>query len=91
MSLYVASVHTPGFLAIARPRMFRTACEAWAYLADQRRKAQEAISDYVAYSGDTLRHLEHLARDGGEGAVFSITPGRRPETDLGLVYEVQSI
>lgn len=91
MARYVASIHAPGFRAIEPPRMFRSASEAWAFLADARRKAQESVSEYVSCSGDTLRLLERLALGGGDGRVFGTTPGHRPEADPGLYYEVQTI
>lgn len=94
MSLYVASIHSPGFLPILPPRMFRTPRDAWAYLAGERRRAQENAGEHRGDTSDTLHRLEILAIDGGSGdeSVYGTAPGHRPGAGYsGLLYEVQTV
>lgn len=102
--LYEATVNTPGYLPEAdEPALFETVREAWEYLADERREAEDAaweadLETAEGYSA-TVNTLEQFSRgqfepslgasdDDGTGVVYGTTPGYDGDHDLGKAYSV---
>lgn len=98
MPTYLATVNTPGYMPWDDdPPTFEDAKEAWEYLADHRRRAEDDLEDEGGYSA-TLNQLEMLSRGEmwddflnpitGEGVLYGLTPGYDGDHDLGLAYSV---
>jgi len=103
--MFEAIINTPGYLPEAdEPAIFHTAREAWDYLADERRDAEDSAIDiddaepFEGYSA-TVNTLECFARgewdpalgasdDDGTGVVYGSTPGYDGDHDLGKAYSV---
>jgi hypothetical protein len=94
---YVATVNVPGYLPMDDdPPVFGTAREAWAYLADERKRDDDAWvpdnaddPDGPASLDETTLALEAAERDGmREGTIYGPTPGYDGAHDLGLAYSV---
>lgn len=97
MTKYVASVNTPGYLPESDALVFDTATEAWSYLADDRREAEDMLADGEGEYTETVAELdaraaataesEHL----GPGVVYGGSPGYQGKHDLGLAYVVSAV
>lgn len=101
MSRYLATINTPGYLPWDdEPPTFDEAREAWEYLADERRNAEDSALEEEGdgYSA-TLNTMESLGNgtldpnDAGldfdyTGSIGGDTPGYDGDHDLGLVYSV---
>lgn len=95
--MYVALINVPGYLGMDdEPPTFETTAEAWGYLADERKRSDDAwVPDDpedpegpASLDACTLE-LERYERDGhGEGTVYGPTPGYDGDHDLGLAYSV---
>jgi hypothetical protein len=106
MTRYLATVNIPGYLPMDDdPPMFDSPREAWAYLADERRRDEDHDDTADEYS-DTVRTLDYLASDehqdgnpledtptdiDGTGTVYGDTPGSDSPHDLGLAYSVTAL
>lgn len=95
MTEYVATINVPGYLPMDdEPPTFETAQEAWAYLADERRNAED--EEEGEYS-TTVDELDAHAAAAGSGAPFDVgtvygdTPGYDGSHDLGLAYCVSEV
>jgi hypothetical protein len=87
--VYVATVNVPGYLPMDDdPPTFDTAAGAWAYLADERERDEDAAETEDEEYSDTVTRLRYLAEtEHGTGVVYGCTPGREGEIhDLGLAY-----
>lgn len=51
MTRYLATINTPGYLSIADPAPFSTAQEAWAYLAEERERAEDEFPGWPTIDG----------------------------------------
>lgn len=104
---YVATINTPGYSPWDEdPPTFDTPREAWAWLADERVRAEDdaffasALREDDGYS-ETVNRLESLGNgtlaleevgDGdGTGCVTGDTPGYDGDHDLGLAYCVSVV
>jgi hypothetical protein len=91
---YVATINTPGYLPMDDdPPVFDTAAEAWAYLAEERERAEDEDESTDEYSG-TLTALRELADPRRELVPFTVygdTPGYDGDHDLGLAYTVSIV
>lgn len=95
---FLALVNVPGYLPVSDDRpLFDTAREAWEYLLDDRREAEDWQEDPAGYSA-TVNTLEQLSQgnfdpafgvsdEDGTGVVYGATPGGAIH-DLGLAYSV---
>jgi hypothetical protein len=92
MTAYLATINVPGYLPMDDdPPVFETPREAWAYLADERRRGEDD-EETESYSG-TVDALDALAQPGRELCPFTVygpTPGGRIH-DLGLAYTVTAL
>lgn len=106
--MYVATINVPGYLPMDDdPPTFDTPRQAWEWLADERRDAEdsavfasEAEGNPGGYS-ETVNTLESLGNgtlgfeevgDGdGTGSVGGLTPGYDGIHDLGLFYSVSEV
>ena len=105
---YVATINVPGYLPdmADEPPTFETAAEGWAYLRDERERAEDGTGDYAelvgggdAYSDtrDTLDDRSIWASSGlvcdfeAVGTVYGPTPGYRGDHDLGVAYSVTEV
>lgn len=102
--LYQAIINTPGYLSEQdEPPVFTSAREAWGYLADERREAEdaawEAFLEVAEGYSATVNTLEAFSRgefepslgasdDDGTGVVYGSTPGYDGDHDLGKAYSV---
>jgi hypothetical protein len=97
MSLFLATINVPGYLPMDDdPPTFDTAREAWDYLANERRDAEDDDEAAAGYSA-CKNVLDRLAAGDmwddyvdpitGEGTVHGPTPGGAIH-DLGLHYTV---
>jgi hypothetical protein len=93
---YVAVVSTPGYLPESEPVEFDTAAEAWAYLAEERKRAEDENPDWSDHDcpfpqdcdySDTYAEL--LGMGDEVGSVSGETPGYEGDHDLGLAYSVE--
>jgi hypothetical protein len=99
---YVATMATPSYLPWSDdlPPSFLVASDAWAYLADERRRQEDRATeidesgpDELSYS-DTVSELDKLASATGAdvaGTVYGDTPGYDGSHDLGIVYSVDAL
>lgn len=86
MPKYVAIINTPGHLPESEPAEFDTAQEAWDYLADERKRAEEEYPEWT----DPYPMLPDIAEMGDStGIVYGSTPGYEGNHDLGVAYNVQ--
>lgn len=97
---YVAYVNVPGYMPMSdEPAVFENSADAWDYLADERKRDDNAWipensddPDGPHRLDDTTLELERYARENhGIGTVYGNTPGCEPEEcihDLGLAYSV---
>lgn len=103
MTRFVATINIPGYLPMEdEPPVFDTAGDAWSYLADERRRAEDdtegeeytvivRILDYIA-SGEHQHgnpSEDVPTSPDGTGTVYGSTPGREDDAsahDLGLAY-----
>lgn len=94
---YVATINVPGYLPMDdEPPTFSTAQEAWQYLLDERKRAEDELGE-----GDYSETVEALTRHASEkwlvadferaGSVHGDTPGYDGNHDLGLVYAVTEV
>lgn len=105
MIRFVAIVNIPGYLPMDdEPPVFDTAQEAWAFLADERRRGEDdtegeeytntvAALDYIA-SGEHVHGNPHEGwptNADGTGTVYGSTPGSDSPHDLGLAYSVTAV
>lgn len=63
---YVATINTPGYLPESdEPAVFDTAAEAWDYLADERKRAEDDYPEWPTGNGgdysSTCTHLASIA------------------------------
>jgi hypothetical protein len=80
---YVASINTPGYLPEGDTPVFDTPGEAWAWLADERKRGEEDAGDL----GDTFSEtVDRLSEQDSVGVVYAATPGYSGRHDLGLAY-----
>lgn len=97
---YLATINTPGYLPWDdEPPTFEASREAWGYLLDQRREAEDdaimaGLGTGEGYSA-TLNQIERAMEDDpdyvdweGAGTVYGTTPGYDGDHDLGLAYSV---
>lgn len=86
---YVAIINVPGYMPMAdEPAEFATVKEAWEYLADERRRAEdESVEGPEEYS-DTVKALGYMVETPQCDSVYGPTPGYWGDHDLGLVYTV---
>lgn len=100
---YLATINVPGYLPMDDdPPIFDAAREAWAYLADERRDAEDSAfqpGDDTGFSatvnmleslGDGTLSLDEVGVD-GTGSVGGVTPGYTGDHDLGLIYSVSIV
>lgn len=89
---YVATISVPGYLPMDDdPPVFMDAADAWAYLAEERQRAEDDDEDATEYS-ETLETLNGMATGGAQlGSVVGPTPGYTGDHDLGLVYAVREV
>jgi hypothetical protein len=100
MTKYIAFINVPGYLPESDTPVFDTPGEGWAWLAQERRDAEESVyetGDSEEFS-DTVTRLEENARaadaggadwaDAYIGTVHGDTPGSDSLHDLGLAYGV---
>lgn len=101
---YLATISTPGYLPWDDdPPVCDTAKEAWEYLLDRRREAEDTA---LEESGDgyssTLNTMESLTNDTMDpvdaglnhdytGTIYGDTPGYDGDHDLGLAYTVTEV
>lgn len=87
-TFYVAIINTPGYLPENEPEEFETITEAWGYLAEERKRAEDDFEE-DGYS-NTYHRLEELFKDAEPecGSVYGTTPGYEGDHDQGLVYTV---
>lgn len=93
---YVATINVPGYLPMDdEPPTFDTAREAWEYLWEERKRAEdEAASLGTEEYSYTVAELERwtVAPQAGfpfadwTGCVYGFTPGYDGSHDLGLAY-----
>jgi hypothetical protein len=104
MIRFVATVNIPGYLPMDDdPPVFDTARDAWAYLADERRRGEDDTDGPECT--DTVSALDYIASGehqhgnpledwptavDGTGTVYGSTPGSDSPHDLGLAYGVTS-
>lgn len=103
LMLYVATVNVPGYSPMSdEPAVFRTAEEAWSYLASERERAEDESAECAADYSRTLGALRALASEALSiaeldscvinaercGYVYGQTPGYDGDHDLGLAYSV---
>ena len=101
MPRYLATINTPGYLPMDDdPPTFDTPREAWTYLADERREAEDsafqpgddanftATVNMLESLGDGTLSFEEIGDGDGTGSVGGVTPGYDGGHDLGLVYSV---
>jgi hypothetical protein len=99
---YLAFINIPGYLPEGDTLVFDTPGEAWAWLADERKEAEEAMyepgddEDYSETVGALIERAN--AAEGSElygpGTVLGDTPGCTAQQsiyDLGRVYGVGPI
>lgn len=100
---FVATINTPGYLpdTADEPATFDTALEAWSFLLDERRSAEDE-AEVDGYSG-TYNTIECIVAgnldpaDAGldptnmTGSIMGNTPGCECYNDLGLVFSVDLI
>jgi hypothetical protein len=103
---YVAIINTPGYLPDAddTPPVFDTVGEAWEWLAQQRRDAEDEAETVAQGYSATVNILQMVADSqdwstcenagvdplSAEGTVYGPTPGYEGDHDLGLAYTVMS-
>lgn len=96
---YLATINTPGYLPWDDdPPTFDEPRQAWEYLADARREAEDSAfqpGDDTGFSatvntleslGDGTLALEEVGDGDGTGVVYGDTPGYDGDHDLGLAY-----
>jgi hypothetical protein len=101
MPRYLATTNVPGYLPMDDdPPIFDTPREAWAYLADERRDAEDSAfqpGDDVGFTatvnmmeslGDGTLDLDEAGCSDGTGTIHGDTPGYDGDHDLGLNYTV---
>ena len=103
---YVAIINTPGYLpdSTEPPPEFDTCAEAWEYLAQERRSAEDEMNPPAQYDNPYSETVDELwARyqtasgrpipepEVKPGVVTGPTPGYDGDHDLGVAYEVQEI
>lgn len=97
---YIAHINIPGYSPMAdEPAEFETAQEAWEYLADERREAEESFELVEDGANDkdeespTLQRLVSYMRHEKPvcDVVYGPTPGYDGDHDLGLAYSVVPI
>lgn len=99
--MYVATINTPGYLPDAdEPATFDTAAEAWAYLADEVKRAEDdfegdgysATANTLESLGNGTLHPNDAGLDfDGTGTVYGPTPGYEGDHDLGKAYSVTEV
>lgn len=86
---FTAIMNTPGYSPWSddEPPVFKTAAEAWEYLADERER-QEDGTDALEYTEtlDKLRTYQNAEH--GADVLYGDTPGYDGEHDLGIAYNV---
>jgi hypothetical protein len=96
---YVATMATPGYLPWRDDvPSFLSSSDAWAYLADERRRQEDSATeidesgpDELPYSA-TVRELDLMATGtNATGTVYGDTPGYDGSHDLGIVYSVDAL
>lgn len=91
---FVATINTPGYLpnSDTPPPMFDDATSAWAYLAEERERAEsEAYGLGADDAADTAGDAHRLASRSDVGSIWLVTPGPDSDHDLGLVYGVTEV
>lgn len=97
--MFVATINIPGYLPMDdEPPVFETTAAAWGYLADERKRDDNAWVPDDPNDPDgphsldaTTLQLEAFERDShGVGTVYGPTPGYDNDDthDLGLAYSV---
>jgi hypothetical protein len=101
---FIAIINTPGYMPEAEPAEFDTVGEAWEWLAQERRDAEDEAETVAQGYSATVNILDTLAADqdwstcenagvdplSAEGTVYGPTPGYEGDHDLGLAYTVTS-
>lgn len=93
MPKYIAVINTPGYLPDSSepPPVFDSAQEAWQYLAEERRRDEDAHfndpddPDMQGYSACVDMLDQHAAAD-LPGVVQGDTSGHEGDHDLGVAY-----
>ena len=99
---YVATINTPGYLPMDDdPPVFDCIADAWEYLADERRRAEEDLAcdetceegptcqwGYTHDLSDTYTTLLEQAKLATLGTEYGDTPGYHGSHDLGMAYSV---
>lgn len=82
---YVAIVNIPGYLPQAdEPATFDTASDAWEYLTDERKRAEDEFpTDGPSSYSDTVLCMEHMSR--GESFTCEYGRNHHPEA-TGTIY-----
>jgi hypothetical protein len=96
MTKYLAFINIPGYLPEGDALVFDTPGEAWAWLADERKEAEESAyepGDDEDYTETVHALIERAnAAEGSElygpGTVYGETPGYDGSHDLGRAYSV---
>lgn len=96
---FTTCINIPGYLPMDDdPPVFDTARDAWEYLADERKRAEEDFEG-DGYSA-TVNQLEQRAQGNhdpefgtidevtGVGTIYGATPGYEGDHDLGFAYSV---
>jgi hypothetical protein len=97
MPRYLATINTPGYLPWDDdPPVFDTPREAWEYLADHRKRAEDDALDFTGYSetantleslGDGTLSFEEVGDGDGTGSVHGLSTEEKMY-DLGVNYSV---
>lgn len=92
MARYIATENTPGYLPQNdEPAVFSNPADAWAYLADERRDAEDGEDGEGDYS-DVVNELDaYASAEHGPGTVYGPTPGYDGRHDLGVAYIVTQV
>lgn len=97
MTQYVATINTPGYTPESEPMVFDSAYEAWGWLTDQRREAEDDLDDDSDDYSDTVAELlrrtiyAYQTNDQASGTIDTVygpTPGYDGVHDLGKAYSV---
>lgn len=89
MTLYLATINTPGYLPEAEPAYFDTAAEAWDHLWDEHTRAcEDAERDVSIHASTSFSDVRH---QGTTDALVLPTPGYDGDHDLGVTYTVTKV
>lgn len=82
--MYVAHISTPGYLPDQPAEVFDTSQEAWAWLSEERKWAEDQFEEK-----DCAELVTRLQAMNGEGCIIGPTPGLNSTHDLGHAYVVE--